>query len=690
MRTAVASAVALLLAAPAAADDPPPVLKLRTELGGGDLNWAQLGAYAPDGKTVFVAAGGPNTGLVYVVDLARGEKVATLKTDPPAGVARRYPSDFAVSPDGKYVAVAYRLMDPNAGAGAKEAGWELVLWDVAGRKVAGRQRGDRWPLTRLTFGPGSKQLAGNAAGFAEEADGYKSVALVWDVPALAQKHAFDIRGHAFGALGFARENGAEVLRAYHHTGTMHRWDLATGKPVEGVTFLNRDRPAGWVSAFSPDGRTLAAVSVVSSDANGLAVGAEVSLYDAGKGGKARAVARGHKRDADRVVFSPDGKLLATTSTAGDTILWDADNLAVLTTLPTYGQVAFAPDGKSLTVGGTGYWGVDGRHLFTLGRHPTQVFAVAVNPKSGEIATGQNAPVVRVWNPRSGKNFLNVPLDPNGRTIRSVAYSPDGLTLAAVDGATVKFANADGGWVRATLTGHTSGVNAVAFSPDGKHCASASGSVRWVRDEPKQDPGEVIIWAWEREGGATAVHTLKAHPAGTFGLAWSPDGKTLATGGGEPRWGEVEAPAGATREAVRLWDVATGKPTAAFPCDPRHHVNALAWSPDGKTLAHTGVDGTRVRLLDPVTGKERFLLPAPTQGLAFSPDGSLLAAVGYGGAGNRQGLVELWDPATGKRVAAAVGHEEGVNAVAFGPDGRTLATGSGDGVLNLWDVAPPRR
>jgi WD40 repeat protein len=682
--------LALGQAAPPDADSAP-VLKLRTELGGGDTNGAMGGVYAPDGKTLYAAAGGTNAGLVYVIDPGAGQKLATLKA-PPADAARRDPSDLALSPDGKLLAVAYPLMDRDAGAGVKEAGWDLVLWDVTARAVAAHQRGERWELKLLAFSPDGKRLAGNVAGYARETDWYESVALVWEVPGLARRHAFETRGHGFSALAFARGDG-DVLRAFN-AGRIHRWDLATGKALDDLTLLDRGRHAGGYAAFSPDGKTVAVLSGVRGD-NGLGIAAELSLFDAETGGKARAVARGHKGEADRIAFSHDGKRIATSGPRpAETVVWDADNLAILATLPTYGPPAFAPDGQTLVVGGTGFWSADGRHLFTMGRHATQVWAVAYSPRGGSIATGQNAPVVRLWDPQTRKNYLNMPLDPNGRTIRSVAFSPNGLTLAAVDGVTVKLIDTSTGWVRATLTGHTSGVNAVAFCPDGKHLASAAGTVRWVMDEPKQDPGEVIVWAFDGDK-ARPVHTLKAHPAGTFSLAFSPDGKTLATGGGEPPGGELPAapdPKGGagTKEAVRLWDVLTGKPTAAFPCDPRHHVNALAWSPDGKTLAHTGIDGTRVRLLDPGTGKERALLQAPTQALAFSPDGAQLAAVGSGGARNAQGLVELWDPATGQKVASVVGHEQVVNGVAFGPDGTALVTGGSDGVLNLWDVNAPKK
>src|SRR5688572_22394168 len=97
----LAAALLILPIAPApspppalAVDDSAPVLKVHTELGGGDTSWAQQGVYAPDGKTLFAAAGGPNSGSVYVIDPVAGKKLATLKADPPTKLSRQHPSGF--------------------------------------------------------------------------------------------------------------------------------------------------------------------------------------------------------------------------------------------------------------------------------------------------------------------------------------------------------------------------------------------------------------------------------------------------------------------------------------------------------------------------------------------------------------------------------------------------------------------
>ncbi|HJZ56631.1 MAG TPA: WD40 repeat domain-containing protein [Gemmataceae bacterium] len=634
----VASRVEVEDAVPTADDEPKP-LKFRLECGGGDLGGATYVAYAPDGKTVY--AGGPN-GSLHVIDVEAAKKVGTLTADPPAGTVAGEVSGVAVSPDGKLVAAACHL-EPPPGDPPAELGWELRLWDRQTGKLLARRRGDQawkkstpWELKHLAFGPDSATLAGTSWGYDHTTDGYLAQLFVWTAPGLEPKRVFTNRAQGFIALALLREGGADVALGWSY-GHFLKWDVGTGKLLDD----RRLPTSSWASALSPDGRSVAN-TMYRRDDRGLVVGSDVNVFDIASG-KPKAAVQAHTKEADFIRFSPDGRTIATFGRDGLTILFDAETLAQKGTIHAAGWPAFSPDGKTLamtwhfgpSIGNIGFYDVpSGRHKFTLGRHAAQVWSVAFSPDGKMLASSENLPVIFTWDPATGRRTGTIPLNENGRTIKSIAFSPDSRTLASVDGAVVKLFDPTDGKLKATLEGHTSGVNRVAFSPDGKYLASASGTVRWVNDEPRQDAGEVIVWDAET---LKPVHTLKAHPAGTFCLAFSPDGRMLATGGGDGSFrGLAEAPAGDEKEAVRLWEVATGKPVAAFPCDPRHMVTALAFSPDGKTLAHTGIDGSRVRLLDLGTGKERASLHAATAALAFSPDGKTLAT------GSTDQTVKLWD------------------------------------------------
>ncbi|MGW7695090.1 protein kinase domain-containing protein [Streptomyces asiaticus] len=289
--------------------------------------------------------------------------------------------------------------------------------------------------------------------------------------------------------------------------------------------------------------------------------------------------------------------------------------------------------------------------------------LAFSPDGKTIATGNSEGKVRLWDVAGRKpraTFTQYDgADNEGFPTREVTFSPDGKTLAATNmtGWLTMWDVAKHRQIR-FLQGVDSGEK-VAFSPDGKLFATGSG------------PGSVDLW--DTNSHKDEILAYYDQEAKVTGVAFSPDGRTLASAGDDSDSNLTP------KHSVRLWDVAHRDPEPYGQGDPRVTISpaqgvlSLAYSPDGKTLATGSYDG-KVRLWDARTGRQRAtlsdsLIASDVNHLAFSPDGKTLATP------SEYGLL-LWNVATRKPRAILSTSAEGaanvIQEVVFSKDGRLIA------------------
>ena len=275
-------------------------------------------------------------------------------------------------------------------------------------------------------------------------------------------------------------------------------------------------------------------------------------------------------------------------------------------------------------------------------------SIAFSPDGMTLAAGGENKTIKLWNVSTGKleNTLR-----DSDWVGSVSFAPDGRTLAsATADQSVTLWDIRAGSIGVVLE-HSAPIRSVSFSPDGAVVASSG------------DDG--VVRLWEAESGRP-LKTLHGHEGPVLHVAFSPDGVPLATSGADG--------------ITNLWDIETGAVRATF-SGHRGPVLHVAFAPDGETLASASADGT-VKLWDVGTGQLVTTLTDNAWSLSFSPDGSLLATGG-------EATINLWGVQAGRIHNTIDADIDVAGSVSFSPDGRLLAWVDDDEVIQVWDRSAGR-
>ena len=463
-------------------------------------------------------------------------------------------------------------------------------------------------------------------------------------------------GVFFDVFSIAFSPDGKTLVSGGNGGLPILWDVNTRtvkSRLSGPGALN----AIFAIAFSSNGRMLA-----TGRDNG------VQLWDVDTG-ELKATLQENEEHVNSVVFSPNGRTVASGSKDAAIRLWDVESATLTAKLIGHTRevksVAFSLDGKTVASGSRDrtvrLWDVGADKLkVTLKGHTNSVTSVSFSPDGEMLASGSMDNTIHLWDVSSGTDLQTTPIDTyvGGDSLAhtSVAFSPDGdtLTSTSADGTIRMWKIATGKHIN-TILGHLSVITSVSFSPDGNTLAST---------------GDNTVHLWN-VNTATYKNTLIGHTNRVVSATFSPDGKILASGS----WDKT----------IRLWDVATGKRKSML-TNHTGRIKSVIFSPDGKMLASGSNDET-VRLWDVATGTLKATFTGHTDtvlSVSFSPDSRLLAS------GSEDNSIRLWDVAAGTHRVTLTGHTRDVNSVVFSPDGTKLASVSDDKTARLWDVAQAKQ
>jgi WD40 repeat protein len=536
----------------------------------------------------------------------------------------------ALSPDGRWLALG-------------SWGGTIRIWDNATGALTRVFLGHDGAVNSLSWSPDGKALASGSSDRTIrvwEAGSGKLLRVLGGHPGPVWHVAWAADGRLLASHGWEPDRGL---------GPVYVWDTATANEP---TVLPNDRGGALLVAWSPRGGRLAQTSpdaIVFRDMPSGRIGGRLPLPPG--------------LVPVSLAWSSDGRALAAAGTDGTARAWDVSTGKMLRT---FGEpaspvrdVSWVPNTSCVACpaadGTVRAWDVkSGERMGSFpdgcslrGRRLTWSA-----DGSTVVAVGAVDAIVRVWDVRSGQQAYEVG---HRFDLTQTACAPGGRVVATSWQNEVSLWRADTGGLLHRFTDGPVSIRLLAWSPDGGTLAWGSGG------------GTLRLW---RPGDGQKTRTLAGHKSRARRLAWSPDSKVLAAVFGD--------------RAIRLWDVETGKCLRRLEGElPANWVGALAWSPaDGRVTLLSGAR-PELRSWDSASGKElpprKLSLGTQRTALAWSPDGRSLAL-------GTKGALGLWDVDPDKPGRALFPGHGTVTALAWSPGGGRLASAGDDHTLRAWDVA----
>jgi WD40 repeat protein/serine/threonine protein kinase len=522
-------------------------------------------------------------------------------------------------------------------------------------------------------------------------------------------------GHESDVTDVAYSPDGQFLATSSNDGTSRLWDRSNGQTISTFTghtagVFNLDyHPGGELVASSgEDGSIKLWEPLTGQELASLSLETRVAEDEFGEQGTW----------VEDTAFSPDGRWLAAGNYRGTVKIWDLESKTGQASfqLPEFTNLAFNPAGDQVATahgfetGTVTIWEIEGGTQVLTMEHGIDINDLVYSPDGAYLVSSGIDGVLIVWDAGTGEQLARKDV---GGELYGMAFDPSGNVLAAAhpNGTVLLFETGSLEELQ-VLSGHTAGVNKVAFSPDGMRLASAgmdSTAREWdigpshelltITDEggplrvayspdgqylaTTNYAGSVSLWD---AGSGDLIWQQAGHETFVGGLDFSPDGTLIASSSDIP-------------PVIIFWDAKTGEQVRKIE-GHSNWVNNVRFNPDGTLLASTSADQT-VRLWS-LDGAQTLSIehPRPAWGIDFHPDGERFATSPWDAnraaqqaetsLDNDPNLIPderlaIWDLDSGEMLSSLGPHPAAVRDLAFTQSGDFLAAGDWDGVLTLWNI-----